>query len=111
MTDDQLSFDLADLITPQYAPEATIQERYSAWIAANPWVLDAMEHLIGAWLAAGHKRAGVKQAWEVLRWQYGRTTGDTFKANNTWTSRVARDLLARHPEWSEYIETRELRAA
>jgi len=104
-------FDITPLVTPTYVPEQTIQQKFDAWIALNPWVIPAVEHLVHAWLAAGHKRVGVKQVWEVLRWQYGTTVGDTFKANNTWTSRVARLLIERNPEWADVIETRELRAA
>jgi hypothetical protein len=102
---------LEALVEPEYERDATIQERWDAWKAANPWVLPTVEHLIAAWLAAGHKRASLKQVWEVIRYQYGRTTGDRFKANNDFTSRAARDILARHPEWADAIETRELRAS
>lgn len=107
----QLELPFAELVVPDYAPEATIQERWEAWSAANAWVLPAVERLIGEWLAAGHKRVGMKQVWEVVRWTYGTTTGDTFKANNDFTSRAARAVLERHPEWRDAIETRELRAA
>lgn len=107
----QLAFDLAPLVTPEHEERATIDERWAAWSAANPWVMDALERLAGDWLAAGHSRIGVKALWEVIRWQYGQTTGDTFKANNDFTSRAARDLLARRPEWADRIETRALRAA
>lgn len=109
--DNQLAFDLTELVIPTYERGATIDERWEAWSAANPWVIPTVEHLIAAWLAAGHKRASLKQVWEVIRYQYGRTTGDRFKANNDFTSRAARAVLARHPEWADVIETRELRAA
>jgi len=108
---DQLALDLAPLVTPDYAPDLTIQQRFDAWIEANPWVLTTAERLVADWLAAGHSRVGIKQVWEVIRWSYGQTTGDTFKANNDFTSRVARRLIDLHPEWSEAIETRTLRAA
>lgn len=107
----QLTFDLAPLVDPIYQPEASIQERYEAWIALNPWVLDVLEVLVARWLAKGHRKVGIKQMWEVVRWQYGETTGDTFRANNNFHARAARDLIARHPEWAEAIETRSLRAA
>lgn len=107
----QLTLDLAPLVTPLYEPEATIAERYDAWKAANPWVLPTVERLAAQWFAAGHKRVGVKALWEVLRWEYGTTTGDKFKANNDFTSRVARDLITRRPDWADCIEIRELRAA
>ena len=104
-------FDVAPLVSPDHEPEATIEERWTAWRTANPWVLDALEHLAADWLNARHSRIGVKALWEVIRWQYGQTTGDTFKANNDFTSRAARDLIARRPEWADRIETRTLRAA
>jgi hypothetical protein len=109
MTTEQL--ELLPLVTPDYAPEATIQERWEQWSAANAWVMDTLERLAQEWLDAGHSRLGIKQLWEVIRWQYGTTTGDSFKANNDFTSRAARDLLAAHPEWADAIETRSLRAA
>lgn len=103
--------ELFPLIEPTYAAGASIQDRFDAWIAVNGWVIPTVEHLIAAWLAAGHKRASLKQVWEVIRYQYGATTGDRFKANNDFTSRAARLILSRHPEWIDCIETRELRAA
>ena len=104
-------FDIAPLIAPDYEPELTIQERWEAWSVANPWVMQRLEALVAEWLAAGHSRVGIKQMWEVLRHQYGVTTGDRFKCNNDFTSRAARDLIDRHPEWAAAIETRALRAA
>lgn len=111
MNDPQLSFDMSDLITPDYTPDLTIQERWELWRDANPWVLPKVESLIAAKIAAGHKRIGIKQVWEVLRYGYEVTTGDPFKCNNDFTSRASREILARRPEWSQFIETRELRAA
>lgn len=107
----QLAFPLEPLVVPDYAPDLTIQERFEAWEAANPWVMRVLESLVSDWLAAGHRRVGIKSCWEQIRWSYGVTTGDTFRANNSFTSRAARLLIARHPEWADAIETRELRAA
>ena len=108
---EQLTFEFAELVTPDHAPEATIQQKYDAWAAANPWVLRTLERLVADWLAAGHSRCGLKQMWEVIRWQYGVTTGSPFRADNDFTSRAARALLDLHPEWASAIETRALRAA
>jgi len=111
MTTTAPQLELFPIVEPTYEPEATIQQRFDAWVAANPWVIPTVERLIADWLAAGHRRASLKQVWEVIRYEYGRTTGDRFKANNDFTSRAARLILARHPEWRDAIETRELRAA
>lgn len=98
------------LVAPDYEQGLTIEQRWEAWSAANPWVLDRAERLLQNWFAAGHKRGSLKQVWEVIRYDYGTTTGDAFKVNNDYTSRAARDLLERHPEWADLIQTRELRA-
>lgn len=113
MTTDQLSLDLAPLVHATPDATLTIQQRFAQFDANNPWVYRALEHLTEDWLAAGHKRVGIKQMFEVIRWQYGRrTTGDaSFKCNNDFTSRYARLLVQRHPEWADAIETRTLRAA
>ena len=74
-------------------------------------MIPTVERLIARLLDAGHTRVSTKQCWEVIRYEYGATTGDRFKANNDFTSRAARTVLDRHPEWAQFIETRELRAA
>lgn len=111
-TDQQLSLDLRDFTTPEYAPEQTIAERFAAFHAANAWVADALEALAIDWLAHGGQRIGVKALAETLRWHHHRAThGEPFKINNSHVSHYSRLLLERHPEWSEVIETRTLRAA
>ena len=44
-TAEQLALNLSPLVEPDYAPKASIQERYEAFIAANPWVLSETERL------------------------------------------------------------------
>jgi hypothetical protein len=109
---EQLAFGTAPLIHAVPDTTLTIQERFEQFHANNPWVYDALEALTADWLTRGHRRVGIKQMFEVVRWQYGRATeGDAFKCNNDFTSRYARALLDAHPEWADAIETRELRAA
>ena len=113
MTTPQLALDLAPLAEPDYEPDLTIQQRFDAWVDANPWVVTAMETLVADWLTT-HSRVGIKQMFEVLRWEYGRRFAHDdqgFRVNNDFTSRMARLLLDRHPEWAAAIETRALRAA
>ena len=105
-------FDLAPLVAPDHEPEATIEERFAAFHAANPQVADALEHYAEQWLAAGHSRVGVKALVERLRWESGvQTHGDAYRINNSLVSHYARLLIARRPEWADAIETRTLRAA
>ncbi|HKY57631.1 MAG TPA: hypothetical protein VJL80_06305 [Aeromicrobium sp.] len=109
---DQLAFDLAPLVHAEPDSTLTIQQRFERFHADNPWVYSALESLTADWLTRGHRRVGIKQMFEVVRWQYGRSTsGDSFKVNNDFTSRYARALLDAHPEWADAIEVRELRAA
>ena len=76
---------------PDYAPKLTIDERWALWKAANPWVLLFVENLAANLIAKGHRRIGVKQLWEVLRYSYdANTVGSAFRANNDFTSRAAR---------------------
>ena len=112
MTTEPTLFDIAPLVQPENDPTLTIQQRFEAFNEQNPWVLSALEALIADWLAHGHRRAGIKQMFEVIRYRYGRETTDTsFRLNNNWTSRYARLVVERHPDWAEAIETRNLRAA
>lgn len=54
----------------------------------------------------------MKAAAEWLRLHYARQIRSTdFAVNNSYTSRLARDLIAKYPHLDAVIETRELRAA
>lgn len=90
----------------------SIQTRFEDFHHDNPQVLLELERLAEQWFSAGHLKCGLKMLWEVLRWELGlRTRGDDgFRLNNNFTSRYARLLVERHPEWDGRIETRELRA-
>lgn len=61
---------------------------------------------------AGAKKIGAKAIWERMRWnlQVERRTGDEFKLNNNFTSRIARTAISRHPELAEMFEFRKLRS-
>lgn len=105
----QPALDLPDLVEPDYEPELTLDERYALWIAANPHVLDALERLADQW-PARHGRIGVKALTETLRYRSGvETTGSAWKVDNSFTSRLARDLVARRPDLDGRIERRRLR--
>jgi hypothetical protein len=110
---DQLGFpEFAPIVTPTHTPDATIQMRYEEWREANPWVLPRLARLLDEWAALGQKRVGVKAAAEWLRMEYARELkSHNFAVNNSYTSRIARDLIARYPHLGDVIETRELRAA
>lgn len=116
MTETQSSFfDLehVDFVAPALPREATIAERYEAFTTNNPWVLPALRRLAQDELAHGVNRLSVKHLTEVLRWQHRRAINrgeEVFAINNSFTSRIARDLMGRYPELAGRFETRELRA-
>lgn len=110
----QLELDLGVYVPPTIEKGMTIQQRFEAFHAANPWVLRAFEQLVADWLGQGHRKVGMKMLAEVLRWQHSRRTttqATGFKFDNNLTSRYARLLIERHPEWEQAFETRELRAS
>lgn len=108
----QLELELSPLVTPTYEPELTIQERYEQWRDANEWVIPWLARLLGEWSQHGTRRVGVKAATEWLRREYAdRLKSQDFAVNNSYTSRLARDLIERYPHLAAVIETRELRAA
>jgi hypothetical protein len=119
MSSEQLVFDIARLVEPTYEKHLSIQERFESFNKANPWVANALERLAEDWMAHGYDRVGIKALVEIVRWQYGRATRSTpaaraakapkFKVNNDYTSRYARLLIERHPDWAGFIYTRELR--
>lgn len=95
------------------APVGRIQARFEEFHRKNPHVYEILEELAAEWLA-GHQAVGVKMLWEVLRWRLGvRTDVDEaeYRLCNDYTSRYARLLIAKHPEWADRIHTRQLRAA
>ena len=109
MTATQLELPIAGIVEPTYERTATIQERWEAWEAANPWVVPYIAGLLDDWSEHGGKRVGVKAAVEWARLFYQRRTqGDSWAWNNTYSSRLARDLIERYPHLADVIETRTL---
>lgn len=86
---------------------------FDVFHGSHPEVADQLESLASRWLAV-HDRVGMKMLWEVLRWETGLAGsggGQTvFRLNNSLTSRYARLLIQRRPEWQGRILTRELRS-
>lgn len=89
----------------------TLDGRFEDFHAEHPWVYAALERLTAQWVEAGGGRIGVKALFEQLRWLApDLANGDPFPLNNNFTSRYARLLRARHPEWRDVFELRRLRA-
>lgn len=106
--------ELPILVRPDLDPDWTIQERFTAFHSANPWVYKALVDMAVALRNRGHRRFGVKLLFEALRYQYMIATNDAhspWRLNNNLTSRYARLMLANEPFLADCLETRELRAA
>ncbi|MFD5425363.1 hypothetical protein [Streptomyces sp. NPDC127084] len=89
----------------------TIQQRFEAFHALNPWVFTALARMTADCADKGFSRIGIGMLFELLRYQYGAATrGDEFALNNSYRSRYVRLLLAGHPEWAPLFEVRALRA-
>ncbi len=93
--------------------DASIQERYEAFAAANPHVYRRLVQLARDLVARGHRKVGMKMLFEVLRWEHAMTTDDPtsdFKLNNDYTSRYARDIMDAEPDLDGVFEIRRLTA-
>lgn len=102
---------LAPTVQPEYASDATIQQRFDTWIAANPQFWRAFVGLCLQMRRKGMTHWGAKAATEVLRYQaYVQTVGDAFKIPNDFSSRLARKAMLEVPELDGFFETRELQS-
>jgi len=91
----------------------SIQERYEAWRARNPGLIKQFEVYALVAQARG-RRVGMKALAERVRWDYTFSVdrvNEPFRFNNDYTSRIARELIALHPELENVIETRGLKSA
>ncbi|MEU9097086.1 hypothetical protein [Streptomyces sp. NPDC048361] len=96
---------------PENVRDLTIQQRFEAFHALNPWVLRQLTVMTADCAQKGFSRIGIGMLFELLRYRYGAATrGDEFALNNDYRSRYVRLLLAEHPEWTPLFEVRALRA-
>ncbi len=93
-------------------PFDKIQREFERFHKENPHVLAELEHMAGAWFDKGHPSVSISMLFEALRWLSGiETTGDPYRLNNNYRSRYVRLMIARHPEWEDRFQVRELAAA
>lgn len=80
----------------------------------NPHVFEALVALAGEARSHGATKLGIKQLWEVMRWQRHdyRTDDDgaMFRLSNDYHSRYARLIMRERPELSGIFELRTLRS-
>jgi hypothetical protein len=86
----------------------SLSERYAAWRALNPSIYEHFKRFAVEALEAGQK-IGAKAICERIRWEVRiRYRGD-FKVNNSFPSRMARELIKEDPRFGDFFETRKLR--
>jgi 4-amino-4-deoxy-L-arabinose transferase-like glycosyltransferase len=89
----------------------TIQERFDAWLSANPDVYPTIVSLAREAKAAGKRAIGMKALWEVARWTLSmRTRGDDYRWNNDYTSLMSRLVQEREPDLRGLFEVRRRRS-
>jgi len=102
-------FEDAELIHPNYAPRASIDERWQQFRDLNGWLVPYLGRLADEWIAAtGNRRTGMKALFERVRWNGAvATRGDRFKVNNDFRAPATRDLIALRPDLADVFAVRE----
>lgn len=109
-TVEQLSLDSAPVVEPPMpARPRTVDERYAAWVKANPGILDEIAKTARQLRGKGH-RPSVNRCFEEMR-ERVHTVGDEFVMNNTYRAPAARDVMDRCPDLAGVFETRRRKAA
>ena len=94
----------------------TLQGRFDAWLRSDDGlrVYTHVRDRAFALLDRGIRHYGMKALVEAARFDYRLKVGpdaDGFKINNSYTSLLARQLMADYPALEGFFETRGLTAA
>jgi hypothetical protein len=89
----------------------SIQERFEAFHDANPRVFELFEMFALQLKEAGFERYSSDALLHRLRWHHDVEirSVEPFKLNDHFTSRYARLLAERRPEFTGFFETRKVR--
>lgn len=88
-----------------------IQDRFEAWLEENPHVWQLIRRYAYRVLESGRERFGIAAIVERVRWEIEiETTGDPFKINNDYRSRIVRKLIQEDSRFDDLFETRELKS-
>lgn len=99
----------------------SIQQCFEEFNKDNPKVYELIVAQCDRAIRGGKKKFSIKQIIGWIRWEVymetkeanlfeTRTEKVKFKINDAYTSRYARLVIERHPEWAKYIEMRDLRS-
>ena len=100
-------FSFAPAFTKPRPPTAA--ERFQAFHASNPHVLDAIIEKALRLKRAGYEHYGCKAIFESMRFDHAMATDKTyeFKLDNNWTARYARLAMKTEPELKGFFRLRE----
>lgn len=89
-----------------------LADRFADFHQAHPSVYVALVRLTRQAHAAGAKRVGIGQLFEVLRWEWILSAlpaaDEAWKLNNSYRSRYARLIMQNEPWAADLFETRRL---
>lgn len=101
--------DLRQMVIPSQR-RSSLDERFRDFHAANPHVYENLRLMALRLKRQGRSRIGIKMLFEVMRYEYLiHTEGDSYRLNNSFTSRYARLLAENEPALRGIFETRSLR--
>jgi hypothetical protein len=87
--------------------ESTRAVRFRAFHEKNPQVYDRLRQMALALKAAGHRRWGMRNLWEKLRYDLAvQTTATNFRLNDHFPPFYARLLMKQCPELKGFFEIR-----
>lgn len=88
-------------------PEIDAEAQFKAFHAANPHVYERLRTMALALRRTGHKRWGLRNLWEKLRYDLAIETSESQpKLNDHWPPFYARLLMLNEPELKDFFETR-----
>jgi hypothetical protein len=88
----------------------TIEQQFVAFHKANPHVYESLCRLAREAKARGASKLGIKQLWEVMRWEMGIFTAEAdYRLNNNYHSRYARLMMRDEDDLVDAFDTRVLR--
>ena len=93
--------------SPSFADIDPYKARFEAFHRQNPHVFVELKRLALGLLDAGHAFGGMKQLFEVLRYNHAlQTTDPDFKLNNNYTAYYARVLMVAEPRLHGFFRLR-----
>lgn len=84
--------------------------RFAEYVAAHPWFLPRLAELARGWKSRGFAHMSVDMLFHQLRIEVWQAEGnDSFKVNNSYSSRAARALMTNYPDLIGFFHTRQLK--